>query len=906
LIAKVPTDIGGLVPSTVNIDMAIAIGEEITNNAVVGSVLFVGDGGGGLEALAQDSNDFHYDLTTNTLKSKDQTNAASSNFAIGTGDVSGSSSSNSGTLTIDSGDGSPNTSGSSTAGNSGVVTVTTGAGGASDNGSAAGNSANLLLKTGNGGANAFAGGTGGSAGNIIFQPGGGGTGPGGQGLGGSTFLRAASTASSTIFALQNSFGNITYWFVTPGGPMTGTLNNTALTASLTVNSQGAKTGAFTGVSTSNTATSSTASVTKTGVSVSSTGTWNGTSAVNRALYCNATGGTNNYAAIFENGNVGVGELSPTARLHLGAGTATVAPMKLTAGTNLTTPAAGAVEFDGTDLFITLSNGRRRFLTSEVANVRDFGAKGDDIADDTQPFRDAVASLVSTGGVVWVPPQFIYRIQGSVDIRSRFPIYIVSQMGTAAGLLNSNITAKTGHIKPRATITNGMFRWRKPDGAISDSDCGGGGIIGVTIADVEGTGGSRNYTVDAAVLVEQANNFVIHDCYVMHIKGSAIKLGFVSVARSSMTRIASCGNTNQPSVWVNGAGAVGPVIAQLFAEHLYVEDARNAPACKVEVTGALFIHRAHFESAGTGQIHLDANGYVEVSSSTFGACDAANAIVLRERESSLDRCRILNTPTAETILVEAAAVQLSNLYIEAGTGQTASCIRLTAAATQAQLDGIIMNGTGRLDVAAATNVRLSNILLAAPVAATGTHAIDLGSNNLVGATVNGNATATCHGIRTTTGTVTDAEVRNLNNANGFTTTAAGATLTACRASSLNGGTAFVLTTGNMISNLSPSERTATELTVAAGVITKSPAKVHHTVDTEDDAPTDDLNTINGVVEGDVFYLRPASDGRSIVFKHGTGNIQCDGNADITMDSSNDLATCFYNGTKVLVTLLNAGV
>src|SRR5688572_13393600 len=131
--------------------MALDVGDAMGPNAVVGSVLFVGAG----PALAQDNADFYYDSVGNRLKSKDTTNANSSNFAVGTGNVSGSSSGNSGALTIETGGGSPNTSGSLPAGNSGTVTIVTGAGGAANNGSAAGVSGNLLLKTGSGGANVF-------------------------------------------------------------------------------------------------------------------------------------------------------------------------------------------------------------------------------------------------------------------------------------------------------------------------------------------------------------------------------------------------------------------------------------------------------------------------------------------------------------------------------------------------------------------------------------------------------------------------------------------------------------------------------------------------------------------------------------------------------------------------------
>jgi hypothetical protein len=59
------------------------------------------------------------------------------------------------------------------------------------------------------------------------------------------------------------------------------------------------------------------------------------------------------------GNVGIGQTSPTARLHLAAGTATAstAPLKFTSGTNLTTAEAGAMEFNGTNLFFSPSTTR---------------------------------------------------------------------------------------------------------------------------------------------------------------------------------------------------------------------------------------------------------------------------------------------------------------------------------------------------------------------------------------------------------------------------------------------------------------------------------------------------------------------------------------------------------------------
>jgi hypothetical protein len=66
-----------------------------------------------------------------------------------------------------------------------------------------------------------------------------------------------------------------------------------------------------------------------------------------------------FFTIINTGEVGIGTASPTAVLHLKAGTATAstAPLKFTSGTNLTTAEAGAMEFNGTNLFFSPSTTR---------------------------------------------------------------------------------------------------------------------------------------------------------------------------------------------------------------------------------------------------------------------------------------------------------------------------------------------------------------------------------------------------------------------------------------------------------------------------------------------------------------------------------------------------------------------
>lgn len=70
------------------------------------------------------------------------------------------------------------------------------------------------------------------------------------------------------------------------------------------------------------------------------------------------------------GKVGINQGTPTAYLHLPAGTASAntAPLKLTSGTNLTTGEAGAMEYDGTNLYFTRTGTTRETVVTDVQAV----------------------------------------------------------------------------------------------------------------------------------------------------------------------------------------------------------------------------------------------------------------------------------------------------------------------------------------------------------------------------------------------------------------------------------------------------------------------------------------------------------------------------------------------------------
>ena len=76
-----------------------------------------------------------------------------------------------------------------------------------------------------------------------------------------------------------------------------------------------------------------------------------------ATYSGTTAAPTN--GLIVEGLAGMGVSSPTAVLHLKAGStsANTAPLKFTSGTNMTTPEDGAVEYNGTDYFVTAGSTR---------------------------------------------------------------------------------------------------------------------------------------------------------------------------------------------------------------------------------------------------------------------------------------------------------------------------------------------------------------------------------------------------------------------------------------------------------------------------------------------------------------------------------------------------------------------
>lgn len=85
-----------------------------------------------------------------------------------------------------------------------------------------------------------------------------------------------------------------------------------------------------------------------------------------------------------------------------------------------------------------------------------------------------------------------------------------------------------------------------------------------------------------------------------------------------------------------------------------------------------------------------------------------------------------------------------------------------------------------------------------------------------------------------------------------------------------------------------------LTIDSGVITVS--QTYHSVDTEAGAANDDLDIINGGVEGMILILRATNSTHTVVCKDGVGNLILSG--DFSLDHANDTIMLMFDGTNWL--------
>lgn len=89
---------------------------------------------------------------------------------------------------------------------------------------------------------------------------------------------------------------------------------------------------------------------------------------------------------------------------------------------------------------------------------------------------------------------------------------------------------------------------------------------------------------------------------------------------------------------------------------------------------------------------------------------------------------------------------------------------------------------------------------------------------------------------------------------------------------------------------------TELTISGGAITRT--QVHHRVDTEGDAGSDELDTIAGGADGMILIIRPEDTAHTVNVRHnqspaGANNILLSNGSNYSMDDDSDVLMLYYD-------------
>lgn len=136
---------------------------------------------------------------------------------------------------------------------------------------------------------------------------------------------------------------------------------------------------------------------------------------------------NNNGSMFmvqNDGNIGIGIMSPSAHLHIASGSTTQPPLKIASGTLQSTPTPGSVEYDGSFLYITPdTNVRRTIATGSTNNSID------NINSINAPGNLTLNALGNVGIGTAATAHVTVTSNGNVGIGTTTPTTVLTVSGT---------------------------------------------------------------------------------------------------------------------------------------------------------------------------------------------------------------------------------------------------------------------------------------------------------------------------------------------------------------------------------------------------------------------------------------------------------------------------------------------
>ncbi len=365
-------------------------------------------------------------------------------------------------------------------------------------------------------------------------------------------------------------------------------------------------------------------------------------------------------------------------------------------------------------------------------------------------------------------------------------------------------------------------------------------------------------------------------------------GYIQVKEISVTR-----NINAPviAVYANNV-PTGGNICTVLAETITATNASAGAASYAigiypnTLAGTLYVYAKRMVITGSkyayGVMELTSSGILEIFIDSIAVSGANTSYVVRLTTTTTLTCNMYNGKYA---LVGSGAVACYGIYNGSGTVSLRSCdLSVTSAGDAYGLYGADA-GTTTFDSVnvyayTAAGTAYGEITNHASAVLNHRH----GRSYAQGST-NG------YGITCTLGTVRVTSATAYGNTTDLVRSAGTFSIASVQYDTYSG---TIVLTDESIHALIAEVDDTTELTIAAGVITITQS--YHRVDTQGDAASDDLDTINGGVIGRLLFIRPEDGARTVVVKHNTGNIWLLGKVDVSLDDVNDHILLIYDGTK----------
>lgn len=542
----------------------------------------------------------------------------------------------------------------------------------------------------------------------------------------------------------------------------------------------------------------------------------------------------------------------------------------------------------------MSNARSNVIKlNSIVNVKAFGATGDGVTDDRAAINAAIVAVNAAGGGTVVFPEGDYLVTMVVDVLSN-----VTLQGEGYG---SRIKCPATGWTLGTTDRFGILNIRGPGSPAALRK-----NIRITGLRIYGTRTEGQNTTPKLIFFETCENLTIDNCFLENSGWEGVWSG--GSADQSRKIIITNNHVYQvgyPNTFT-ALPAIQPNAQDVVCSSNVLEDVGTGfgPSGKNIIIANNVIKGFQLVGIGTGDGSASGNTTIigNVIEVTADAAIAKKAIFIDS--GPIDAKPQVTTVTGNAITaVGSSTGQIRAISVIAANGKAIvadNAITLISRSIGIEVIGNVASAT--------TDVLISGNAI---------HVIDEAFAASYGVTISANAGSTVNVISSNN------SVKGMTTTFGsyayFAATPGGASVTALFQGDMTTGgqllfgpenisdgrfdnvpiyysTAFTTKTlaahraNSNVLNISP-PLGGSNYVIASGVLTISGSVASQNkilsrvrVDTEGSGASDDLDTITGMIDGDLLILSAADSARTVVVKDGTGNIQCAG--DFSMDNTQD--------------------